>query len=176
MKNYDLSNVSVLVVDKSEAMRALFKRLLKELKVGSTTVVASGKEAIDVFNRETPDLVIVDWVTEDIPGLEVVKEIRNGEDSQNKYAAIIMTSGLSSFDSIIKARDSGIHEFLAKPLSPKSLYEKICHVVEHPRNFVRCKKYFGPDRRRVKRPLASGTDDRRKESADTEDPTENSDD
>lgn len=171
MKSYDLSNVSVLVVEKSDAMRALFKRLLKELKIGKVSIVASGTAAIEQFNRDTPDLVLVDWVTEDISGLEVVREIRNGEESQNQYAAIIMMSGLSSYDSIIRARDSGIHEFLAKPLSPKTLYEKVCHVIEHPRNFVRCENYFGPDRRRANRPLKPGIEDRRKKSADTEDPT-----
>lgn len=170
MRKYDLSDVSVLVVDKSDAMRALFRQLLKELNLGKTTIIPSGKDALEQFNRETPDLVIVDWVTSDISGLEVVRGIRNGEESQNQYAAVIMMSGLSSYDSIIRARDSGIHEFLAKPLSPKTLYEKVCHVIEHPRNFVRCDGYFGPDRRRSNRPLKAGVEDRRKKDAHTEKP------
>ena len=168
MRKYDLSNVSVLVVDKSEAMRALFRQLLKELNLGKTTIMSSGKDGLEFFNQQTPDLLVVDWVTDDISGLDVVKSVRTSEDSQNQYAAIIMMSGLSSYDSIIRARDSGIHEFLAKPLSPKTLYEKVCHVIEHPRNFVRCDGYFGPDRRRTNRPLKPGVEDRRKGDAHTE--------
>lgn len=168
MRNYDLSNVSVLVVDKSEAMRALFRQLLKELNLGKTTIMSSGKDGLEFFNQQTPDLLVVDWVTDDISGLEVIKSVRTSEDSQNQYAAIIMMSGLSSYDSIIRARDSGIHEFLAKPLSPKTLYEKVCHVIEHPRNFVRCDGYFGPDRRRTNRPLKAGVEDRRKGDAHTD--------
>lgn len=171
MKSYDLSSVNVLVVEKSDAMRALLRQLLKELNLGKTTIIPSGNDALEQFNRETPDLVLVDWVTSDISGLDVVRKIRTGEDSQNQYAAIIMMSGLSSYDSIIRARDSGIHEFLAKPLSPKSLYEKVCRVIEHPRNFVRCEGYFGPDRRRSNRPLKQGVEDRRKSDADVEDPS-----
>ena len=171
MKKYDLSNVSVLVIERSEAMRSLFRQLLKELNLGKVTILQSGNAAIEHFNTDTPDLVIVDWVTSDISGLEIVKQIRTGEGSQNQYAAIIMMSGLSSFDSIIKGRDSGIHEFLAKPLSPKSLYDKVCHVIEHPRNFVRCTNYFGPDRRRSNRPLKPGVEDRRKKDASAEKPT-----
>lgn len=166
MKSYDLSEVSVLVIDRSDAMRAMLRRLLKELHLGKTTIIPSGNDALEQFNKDSPDLVLVDWVTNDISGLDVVKEIRTGEDSVNIYAAVIMMSGLSSYDSIIRARDSGIHEFLAKPLSPKSLYEKICHVIEHPRNFVRCEKYFGPDRRRTNRPLKAGVEDRRKKNDD----------
>ena len=171
MRKYNLSNVSVLVVDKSDAMRALFRSLLKELNLGRTTIIPSGNDALELFNQQTPDLLMVDWLTSDISGLKVVESIRKGEESRNQYAAIIMMSGLSSYDSIIQARDSGIHEFLAKPLSPKTLYEKVCHVIEHPRNFVRCGAYFGPDRRRSNRPLKMGIKDRRKESADTQDPT-----
>jgi two-component system chemotaxis response regulator CheY len=169
MRKYDLSNVSVLVIDKSEAMRALFRQLLKELNLGKTTIMSSGEGGLEYFNQDTPDLVLVDWVTDDISGLEVVKEIRTGEESQNQYAAIIMMSGLSSYDSIIRARDSGIHEFLAKPLSPKTLYEKVCHVIEHPRTFVRCDGYFGPDRRRTNKPLKKGVEDRRKGGSNVED-------
>lgn len=170
MRKYDLSNVSVLVVDKSDAMRALFRQLLKTLNLGKTTILPSGKEALEQFNRETPDLLIVDWLTSDISGLDIVRSVRTSEESQNQYAAIIMMSGLSSFDSIIKGRDAGVHEFLAKPLSPKTLYEKICHVIEHPRNFVRCDGYFGPDRRRSTRPLKPGVEDRRQNDAHTENP------
>lgn len=171
MRKYDLSNVSVLVIDKSEAMRALFRHLLKELNLGKTTILSSGEDGLEYFNQDTPDLVLVDWVTDDISGLKVVEAIRTGEESQNQYAAIIMMSGLSSYDSIIRARDSGIHEFLAKPLSPKTLYEKVCHVIEHPRNFVRCDGYFGPDRRRTNRPLRAGVEDRRKGDGHVEDPS-----
>ena len=170
MRKYDLSNVSVLVVDKSVAMRALFRQLLKELNLGTTMIIPSGKDTVEHFNQDTPDLLIVDWVTSDISGLEVIRHVRTDEESQNQYAAIIMMSGLSSYDSIIKARDSGIHEFLAKPLSPKTLYEKVCHVIEHPRNFVRCDGYFGPDRRRSNRPLKQGVEDRRKKEAEPEKP------
>jgi len=60
MRKYDLSNVSVLVVDKSDAMRALFRQLLKELNLGTTMIIPSGKDAVEHFNQDTPDLLIVD--------------------------------------------------------------------------------------------------------------------
>jgi two-component system, chemotaxis family, chemotaxis protein CheY len=46
------------------------------------------------------------------------------------------------------ARDAGVTEFLAKPISAKALYNRILNVVAHPRPFIRTKTYFGPDRRR----------------------------
>jgi hypothetical protein len=41
-----------------------------------------------------------------------------------------------------------VTEFLAKPISAKSLYERILNVVANPRPFIKTKSYFGPDRRR----------------------------
>src|SRR6202012_53439 len=46
------------------------------------------------------------------------------------------------------ARDGGVTEFLAKPISAKGLYQRILNVVANPRPFIKTKTYFGPDRRR----------------------------
>jgi two-component system, chemotaxis family, chemotaxis protein CheY len=46
------------------------------------------------------------------------------------------------------ARDAGVTEFLAKPISAKALYQRIVNVVVSPRPFIKTKSYFGPDRRR----------------------------
>jgi hypothetical protein len=42
---------------------------------------------------------------------------------------------------------------MAKPVSAKSLYRRLVSVIEHPRQFVRTKTYFGPDRRRKVQPF-----------------------
>ena len=46
------------------------------------------------------------------------------------------------------ARDAGVTEFLAKPITADNLFSRIAEIVERPRAFVRCDSYFGPDRRR----------------------------
>ena len=46
------------------------------------------------------------------------------------------------------ARDAGITEFLAKPITAGHLFARIAEIVERPRAFVRSETYFGPDRRR----------------------------
>src|ERR1700728_1146393 len=49
---------------------------------------------------------------------------------------------------VIGARDAGVTEFLAKPISAKALYQRVFNVVANPRPFIKTKTYFGPDRRR----------------------------
>jgi hypothetical protein len=46
------------------------------------------------------------------------------------------------------ARDAGITEFLAKPVSATLIYRRIAAMVENPRDFVETSSFFGPDRRR----------------------------
>jgi hypothetical protein len=46
------------------------------------------------------------------------------------------------------ARDAGVTELLAKPVTAGHLFARIAEIVERPRAFVRTDTYFGPDRRR----------------------------
>ncbi len=66
----------------------------------------------------------------------------------NPYVAIIMLTGHSEKKRVTAARDAGVTEFLAKPISAKGLYQRIVNVVANPRSFIKTKTYFGPDRRR----------------------------
>ena len=64
------------------------------------------------------------------------------------YMPIIMLTANTSAEQVREARDAGVTEYLAKPVSPKSIYERICSIVDHPRTFIHSNKYDGPDRRR----------------------------
>jgi CheY-like chemotaxis protein len=81
-------------------------------------------------------------------GLELTQMIRQPGANSNPYVPIIMLTGHSEKRRVIAARDAGITEFLAKPISAKLLYERILNVVANPRPFIKTKTYFGPDRRR----------------------------
>ena len=59
-----------------------------------------------------------------------------------------MLTGHSEKRRVTIARDAGVTEFLAKPISAKGLYQRILNVVVSPRPFIKTKSYFGPDRRR----------------------------
>jgi two-component system chemotaxis response regulator CheY len=61
---------------------------------------------------------------------------------------IIMITGHTEKQRVEAARDVGVTEFLAKPITAHNLFARIAEIVERPRAFVRCDSYFGPDRRR----------------------------
>jgi DNA-binding response OmpR family regulator len=49
---------------------------------------------------------------------------------------------------VLQARDAGVNEFIAKPVSVKTLMQRLVAVIESPRPYVRTEAYFGPCRRR----------------------------
>jgi DNA-binding response OmpR family regulator len=59
-----------------------------------------------------------------------------------------MLSGHTELQRICEARDAGVNEFLAKPISARALYSRMMSLIANPRPFVRTATYFGPDRRR----------------------------
>jgi two-component system, chemotaxis family, chemotaxis protein CheY len=104
-------------------------------------------------------IVFADNLMAPMNGIEMVRNIRAGVDGINSFIPVIMVSGYSDIVHIMEARDAGINEFLAKPVSAKLIYLRICSVIESPRSFVNSEEFFGPDRRR--RPVDIDGDERR---------------
>ncbi len=164
MADYDLSNLSVLIVDDYQPMRLILKNVLYALGIKRIKEVSEGIEALNLLKADNVDIVFADNLMEPMNGIELVKRIRAGEDGINAFTPVIMVSGYSDLKQILNARDAGINEFLAKPISAKMLYLRICSVIEHPRSFVSAEDFLGPDRRR--RPLGIDGDDRRDDNYD----------
>ena len=66
------------------------------------------------------------------------------------------TIGHSTVSRVQDARNAGVNEFLAKPLTARGVVERLAQVIDHPRAFVKAGEYFGPDRRRRADPAFEG--------------------
>ena len=87
---------------------------------------------------------------EPVNGCEFTKLLRTARDSPNHFVPIIMLTAYAERSKVEAARDAGVTEFCAKPVTATELYRKVCAVINTPRSFVRTSVYFGPDRRRRK--------------------------
>lgn len=158
---YDLGRIRILVLEDDEHMRSLMTGVLKALKVGGVLALGEADAALKKISDFGPDLVITDWHMKPIDGLEFVRKVRKSADSPNPYVPIIMVTGHTEIHRVHEARDAGVNELLAKPISAKSLYSRVLSVIENPRPFVRSANYFGPDRRRRDMGPPQGMADRR---------------
>lgn len=147
---YDLSALKVMIVDDSKYMRTVFREFLNALgiKRGKILECASGEDAWETFHIFRPDLVITDYLMEPMDGLELTRKIRHDEDELASFTPIILCTGYTEPDRVEAARDAGVHEVLAKPITAERLYARIRNIIEHPRDFERSDAYVGPDRRR----------------------------
>lgn len=148
MENLDLKDVKILIVDDYAPMRKLLISILRELGINRLSQSQDAIEAMRDLKSVEPDIIILDALMEPMDGLEFTRKVRHGDTDADPFIPIIMVSGQTEMNFIIRARDSGITEFLAKPISARLVYERICNVVENPRPFVRTENFFGPDRRR----------------------------
>lgn len=99
------------------------------------------------FIETSPDIVFIDWGP-DFDGIMLTKKIRSGGKSENPWVAVIVCTAYTEKYRIIEARDGGVTEFLAKPVSAKSIYSRIVSAIDDPRSFVHSNTFNGPDRRR----------------------------
>src|SRR5204863_1007371 len=120
-----------------------------------------GASGLESFTHIAPDIVLVDWAMPIFDGIELAGMIRQPGANSNPYVPIIMLTGHSEKRRVTSARDAGITEFLAKPVSAKALYQRVLNVVVNPRPFVKTKTYFGPDRRRNVNPNYIGPERRK---------------
>ncbi len=157
---YDLSQLSVLVADDDTFILSLTRSLLNGFGISKVTTVSNSNLVLDELHAGNTDLLFVDWDMEPMNGIELTKYIRLDSESPNRYLPIIMMTGHTELTVVLEARDAGVTEFLAKPMTVRSMYQRIVSTIERPRPFVRSQDYFGPDRRRNNDPKYKGPDRR----------------
>jgi two-component system chemotaxis response regulator CheY len=161
MVRIDFSRLRFLVIDDNAHMRRILRTLLHGFGAREVYEAEDGAAGLEAFTHYMPDLVLTDWVMPIFDGLELTQMIRQQGANANPYVPIIMLTGHSEKKRIITARDAGITEFLAKPISAKALYERVLNIVANPRPFVKTRTFFGPDRRRSVTPNYAGPERRK---------------
>ena len=144
----NLGQLKALVVDDNAHMRILLKSLLLALGVGRVYDSADGRSAFVELKAHKPDIVLTDLSMKPVDGIEFTRMVRTGADSPNRSVPIIMVTGHTERQRVEAARDAGVTEFVAKPITIQTLRSKLAEITEKPRPFVKCHTYFGPDRRR----------------------------
>lgn len=146
---YNFKNVTVLIVECSQEMAMLLKTVLQMLTIPEENIdsALTSKDALGMFKESNHDLIITDWMENPDHGIKLTKKIREGGAGPNPYVPIIMTAGYSHLSTVLRARDSGISDYLVKPFSAKALASRISRVVEDKRHFVISENFVGPDRR-----------------------------
>jgi CheY-like chemotaxis protein len=143
---YDL--LKILLVDDNHHMRVLLSEILRAIGVIHIYEASDGAQGLQMMKTHDVDIIMTDLSMQPLDGIDFTRLIRRSKDSPNQMCPIIMITGHSTLTRVHEARDAGVNEFMAKPLTAKGVIDRIHQVIENPRPFVRTSDYFGPDRRR----------------------------
>ncbi len=116
----------VLIVDDSSFQRKLIKLTLQKEGFEILDEAETGYDAVKIFEKLQPTLVIMDIVLPRLDGISALQEMIK----INKNAKVIMISSYSLKDKIKQAIDSGAKKYLLKPFKPDTLIEATNEVLQ----------------------------------------------
>ena len=156
-----------MLVEKHGFMRRLLRDVLRQLGIRDVRDCDNVDHALEMFAERPADLVMTDWAP-GLDGIGLLKTLRNADTSSDPFVPVIIITANTESRHIYTARDSGMTEFLAKPITAKRVYSRVCSVIEKRRMFISIDEFFGPDRRRLRKDAYSG--ENRRSFGNTEGP------
>ncbi len=114
-----MENKKILVVDDEARMRKIISDFLGA-KGYRIMEAADGVEAMDLFEKESPDLVILDVMMPRMDGWETCRNIRK----KSKVPIIMLTARGEEIDELV-GFDLGADEYISKPFSPRILVARV---------------------------------------------------
>src|SRR5882757_6035781 len=143
-----LEGLVVLIADSNAYTRRLTRMMLTNLGVKATYESPDGIAALDAIRNVNPDILIMDWELPVLDGREVMRIVRSPGVFPKANLPIIMLTDLGLQSRVSAAIRLGVHEFLVKPVSPKTLQQRLLGIILNPRPMVRAGKYYVPMPRR----------------------------
>jgi CheY-like chemotaxis protein len=129
----DIKNMSILIVDDVKTMRAIIRKMLKNLKIGKTLYTAeNGLEGLKVMHSARVDLAIVDWKMPVMDGSQLLETIRN--DKKLRDIPVLLVTAESQKDIVLEAAEIEVEGYLLKPLTPSVLENKIISIINQINN------------------------------------------
>jgi two-component system chemotaxis response regulator CheY len=145
-----MEGLVVLIADSNAYTRRLTRTMLTNLGAKSVYEAGDGAAALDAIRTVNPDVMILDWDMPILDGREVMRIVRSPGMFPKPNLPIIMLTDRGLRSRVTTAIRLGVHEFLVKPISPKTLQQRLLGIMLKPRPMVRAGKYYIPmPRRRV---------------------------
>ncbi len=146
---FQIQQITVLVVDDNAFMRKMVRSLLKNIGVEKIFEAADGIAGLEAIRQVSPDIVILDWEMPLLNGPEFVRIVRSPGVFPLPDLPIIMLTAHGERWRVVEAVRIGVNEFLCKPVSAKALLERLISILAKPRASVHVGEYYGPEPRKL---------------------------
>jgi len=115
----------LLIVDDEPHIRLLLEQTLEELEDYLTAT--NGVEALEVIQREKPNLVFLDVMMPKMNGYEVCQTVKSDANLSDVYIIMLTAKG-QEFDRD-RGKDVGADIYMTKPFDPDEILEKSCEIL-----------------------------------------------
>lgn len=126
---------TIMVIDDNDQIRAYIKKIF--ISDYLILEAADGRLGLELIKRHLPDIIVSDIVMNDLDGLELCKIVK--QDSAISHIPIILLTGDSTPDMMLKSIEGGAVDFLSKPFEKEILLAKVKSVL---RNKTELQNYF----------------------------------
>lgn len=114
--------MKILIADDSIFMRNVLKDILS--KEGHELIEAeNGKETLEKFNIDKPDLVLLDIIMPEVDGIEVLRRI-------GKAAKIVVISAVGQEKMVEEAKNLGALDYIVKPFDNAKVLEAVANALK----------------------------------------------
>jgi DNA-binding response OmpR family regulator len=109
----------ILTVEDDERIRSAVKLALED-EGWQVDEAESGEQAIDIFHRSSPDVVLIDIMLPGIDGFELCRTLRRSSD-----VPVVMVTARNDTHDVVAGLEAGADDYLTKPFAPKELSARI---------------------------------------------------
>jgi len=131
-----MATLKVLVVDDEPGIRSGVERILRNFKVDYPFMdemynfiileAGTGEEAIQIIEKDMPDICLLDNKLPGMQGIEVLEYIR----TQKYDILVVMITSYASMELAVKATYDGAYDFIPKPFTPQELKSSIENITK----------------------------------------------
>ncbi len=117
---------TVLIVDDAEFMRVMLKDILADMDLAVVGEAGDGDQAVELFVKLRPDLVLLDIMLPTVGGIEALEEII----AEEPEALVVMITALGQKEQVLSSIKAGARDFIVKPFDQDRVQETLVRVLE----------------------------------------------
>ncbi|MFN8145787.1 MAG: response regulator [Bacteroidia bacterium] len=125
----DVSHVRVLIVEDNKVNQLLVKNMLKKFGFENFEAAENGKVALSKLREQEFDIILMDIQMPEMDGYEITREIRTRMRNEVRNIPIIALTADASEKEKVKARESGMNDYVVKPYTPEELYSTLLKFI-----------------------------------------------
>ena len=118
---------NILIVDDDNTVLEILEKTLVD-KGHDVRVAADGAQALKLYRKESPDMVVLDVMLPDMDGRDVLRQMRKTRPEADSMPVLFLSAS-SDMDTKVSALQGGAQDFLVKPFSLREFNTKVAKVL-----------------------------------------------